>query len=100
MAFLWRKKDAKGLLSVFRVMKDTRNVRDRPLENLWGGGRGAGEVQKKYTRKGKSNEKKYSCYGLKKNSYKEFNNKKKIPAARKPPSPPPPIIFLMVRPLL
>ena len=58
MAFLWRKKDAKGLLSVFRVMKDTRNVRDRPLENLWGGGRGAGEGQKKNTRKGKKNEKK------------------------------------------
>ena len=45
-------------------MKDTLNVRDGPLENL-GGGRG-GEVQKKYSRKGKLNEKKYSCYGLKK----------------------------------
>ena len=56
MAFLWRKKDAKGLLSVFRIMKDTLNVRDGPLENLWGGG-GAGEVQKKYSRKGKLNEK-------------------------------------------
>ena len=34
-------------------------VRDGPLENLWGGGgRGAGEVQKKYSRKGKLNEKK------------------------------------------
>ena len=39
MAFLWRKKDAKGLLSVFRVMKGTLNVRDGPLENLWGTGR-------------------------------------------------------------
>ena len=47
-------------------------LRDGPLEKLWG----AGEVQKKYLRKGKSNEKKiharqltlkkYSCYGLKK----------------------------------
>ena len=31
-------------------------VRHGPLENLWGGG-GAGEVQKKYSRKGKINEK-------------------------------------------
>ena len=57
----------------------------------WGG---AGEVQKKNSRKGKLNEKnsckpinpkKYSCYGLKKIR------------ARKIPSPP--ITFLMVRPL-
>ena len=49
-------------------------VRDGPVENLSGGG-GAGEVQKKNSRKGKLNEKnsckpfnpkKYSCYGLKK----------------------------------
>ena len=33
------------------------------------------------------NPKNYSCYGLKKNSYKEFDNKKKIPAALKFPSP-------------
>ena len=32
--------------------------RDRPLENLAGGG-GAGEVQKKYSHKGKLNEKKF-----------------------------------------
>ena len=60
------------------------SLRDRPLENLLGGG-GGGEVQKKYSRKGKLNEKnsctpinpkKYSCYGLKKNSYKEFDNEK------------------------
>ena len=31
-------------------------LRDRPLENLWGG---AGEVQKKNSRKGKLNEKKF-----------------------------------------
>ena len=38
--------------------------------------------------------------GPKKNSFKEFDNKKKIPAARKFPSPPPPKkkTFLMVRP--
>ena len=50
-----------------------------------GGGGGVDEVQKKYSRKGKLNEKnswtpinpkKYSCYGLKKNSYKEFDNEK------------------------
>ena len=36
-------------------------MRDGPLENLYGvgGGRGAGEVQKKYSRKGKLNEKKF-----------------------------------------
>ena len=61
-----------------------------------GGGVGAVEVQKKNARKGKLNEKnsctpinpeKYSCYGLKKNSHKEYDNEKKIPAARKFPSP-------------
>ena len=49
------------------------STRDGPLENLWGVG--GGEVKKKYSRKGKLNEKnsctlinpnKYSCYGLKK----------------------------------
>ena len=67
---------------------------------------GGGRSTKKYSPKGKLNEKnharqfilkKYSCYGVKKNSYKEFDNQKKIPAARKFPSPPPPITFLMVR---
>ena len=33
-------------------------IRDGPLQNLWGGGAGAGEVQKIYMRKGKLNEKK------------------------------------------
>ena len=65
-------------------MKDTLNVRDGPLENLWGG-RG-GEVQKKYSRKGKLNEKKYSCYGLKKIHTRNLITTKKIPAARKFPS--------------
>ena len=37
-------------------MKDIQ-LRDRPLEKLWGGG--AGEVQKKNSRKGKLNEKKF-----------------------------------------
>ena len=32
-------------------------IRDRPLENLWGGGGTAGEVPKKYSRKGKLNKK-------------------------------------------
>ena len=32
-------------------------IMDGPLENLWGGG-GAGQVQKKYSRKGKLNVKK------------------------------------------
>ena len=68
-------------------------LRDGPLENLWGGR----AKYKKKSRKGKLNEKnsctpinpkKYSCYGLKKKSYKEFDDEKKIPAARKFPSPP------------
>ena len=68
----------------------SKPIRDRPLENLWGGGDGAGgRSTKKYSRKGKLNEKnsctpinpkKYSCYGLTKT--------KKIPAVWKFPSPP------------
>ena len=42
------------LISVFRRMGDCMIVRDGPLGNLWGGG-GAGEVQKKNSRKGKFN---------------------------------------------
>ena len=34
-------------------------IMDGPLENLWGGGGGAGQVQKKYSRKGKLNVKKF-----------------------------------------
>ena len=41
-----------------RNAKEIFLLRDGPLENLWGGG-GAGEVQKKYSRKGKLNEKKF-----------------------------------------
>ena len=58
---------------------------------------GAGEVQKKYSRKGKLNEKnsgapintkKIFMLWPKTNSYKEFDNeKKKIPGVRKFPSP-------------
>ena len=67
---------------------------------------GAGEVQKKYLRKGKLNEKNSGApintktifmLWPKTNSYKEFDNeKKKIPAVRKFPFP---ITFLMVGPL-
>ena len=78
-------------------------MRDGPLENLWG--RGAGEVKKKYSHKGKLNEKnsytpinpkKYSCYGLKKKSYKEFDDDKKFLRLKNSP-PLPHITFLMVR---
>ena len=40
------------------IGKNNNKLRDGPLENLWGGG-GAGEVQKKNSRKGKINEKKF-----------------------------------------
>ena len=100
MAFLWRQKDAKGLLSVLLVIKDHLNVRDGPLENLWGGGGGgASEVQKNIrAEKIKWKKihprqlilKKYLFYGL-----------KKIPAKNSPKIPlSPTIIFLMVGPLL
>ena len=42
-------------------------LRDGPLENLWGGGGEAGEVQKKYLRKGKLNEKILACQLILKN---------------------------------
>ena len=75
-----------------------------------GGGKGAGDVQTKYSRKGKLNEKnsctpvnpkKYSCYGLNKIHTRNLMTKKnscrsKIPL---PPPSPPPITFLMVHPL-
>ena len=66
------------------------------------------KYKKKYSLRGKLNEKKnsctlinpkkYSCYGLK-NSYKEFDNekKKKILCLENSPSPPP-ITFLTVHP--
>ena len=44
----------KSFLQLFFIYR-----RDGPLENLWGGG-GGGEVPKKYSRKGKLNEKKNS----------------------------------------
>ena len=44
-----------GSLLTYLIYSDQENLRDGPLENLWG----AGEVQKKYSRKGKLNEKKF-----------------------------------------
>ena len=41
------------------ILQRLQIIRDRPLENLWGGGGGAGEEQKKNSRKGKLNEKKF-----------------------------------------
>ena len=46
--------------NVLRNITKQSSLRDGPLENLsGGGGGGAGEVQKKYSRKGKLNEKKF-----------------------------------------
>ena len=70
-----------------------RNSKGRTTRKLMGG---AGEVQKKYSRKEKINEKnscspinpkKYLCYGLKKIHTRNLITKK-IPAARKFPFPP------------
>ena len=46
---------------------------DGPLENLWGWGGGAGEVQKKYSRKGKLNGKKFRPINPKKYSCNDLN---------------------------
>ena len=71
-----------------------------------GGGGGEGEVQKKYSRKGKLNEKNsctpinpktYSFYGLRKIHTRNLIKKQKF--LRLKNSPPSPITFLMVRPL-
>ena len=60
-----------GSLLTYLIYSDQENLRDGPLENLWG----AGEVQKNCSRNGKLSEKnsctpinpkKYSCHGLKK----------------------------------
>ena len=69
---------------------------------------GGGEVQKKYSHKGKLNEKnswtptnpkKYSCYSLKKIHTRNLITKKNS-CGSKIPHPLPSIIFLMVRPLV
>ena len=51
----WNIYQYENIIASFPVL---RIVRDGPLENLWGGGGRAGEVQKNYSRKGKLNEKK------------------------------------------
>ena len=60
-------------------------IRDGPLENLSAGGGGGGWLPKykKNIRPRENsctaiNPKKYSCYGLKKNSYKEFDKEKRF----------------------
>ena len=75
--------------------------RDGPLENLWGGG-GCGRSTKKYSRKGKLNDKnsctpinpkKYSCYGLKKIHTRNLITKGNSCGSKIPLSPPPPHNF-------
>ena len=43
---------------IIEWVNEELNIRDRPLENLSGGGE-AGEVPKKYSRKGKLNEREF-----------------------------------------
>ena len=74
-------------------------IRDGPLENLWGGGGVGrrstkkifveGKIKTKSTVRTPINPKKYSCYGLTKNSYKEFDDDKKFLRLENPLPPPP-----------
>ena len=75
-----------NLNSKLQKLTEVETVGDGPLENLWGWG-GAGEVQKKYSRKGKFNEKKFMLWP-KKNSCKEFDNEKKFLWLENSPPPP------------
>ena len=79
-------------------------LKGRTIRKLTGGGGRGGEVQKKYSHKGKLNEKnsctpinpkKYSCYGLKKIHTRNLITKKNSCGSK---IPLPPITFLMVRP--
>ena len=82
-------------LLTYLFYSDQENLRDGPLENLWG----AGEVQKKYSRKGKLNEKnsctpinpkKYSCHGLTKIHTRNLIRKTYSCGSKIPLPPPPP----------
>ena len=83
------------MLSLVWLTMSDEVLRDEPLENLWGGGE---RSTKKYSRKGKLNEKN-SCTPInlkkifmlwpKKNSHKEFDNKKFLRLENSPPPPPP-----------
>ena len=75
------------MFPVIKTLSVSVQPKGRTIRKLMGGGQGT----KKYSRKGKLNEKnsctpinpeKYARYGLKKNSIKEFDNEKNIPAVR------------------
>ena len=77
------------------VLSHSSSTKGRTIRKLMGGGEGAGEVQKKYSGKGKLNEKnhtlqltqkKYSCYGLKKIHTRKIFLRLENPP---PPTPPP-----------
>ena len=76
-------------------MNEFNKVRDGPLDILWGGRAKykknirARENEMKKNSCTPINPKKYSCYGLKKNSYKEFDNEKKFLRLENSPPPPP-----------
>ena len=84
-----------GTGSVIRDHSDNGRLRDGPLENLWGVGWG-GQSTKKYSRKGKLNEKnsctpinakRSSCYGLKKIHTGNLITKKNSCGSKIPPPP-------------
>ena len=86
----------KGGAEEWIFLKKLSTFKGPTVRKLIGAGGGGGEVQKKYSRKGKLNEKN-SCTPInpkkifmlwpKKNSYKEFGNEKKFLRLENSPSP-------------
>ena len=84
--------------NITNVRRKVERLRDGPLENLLG----AGEGQKKYSRKEKLNEKnsctqinpkKYSCYDLKKIHTRNLVTQKNSCGSKIPLTSPPPKLF-------
>ena len=85
------------LISLPHNWKEINSFKGRTIRKVIRGGEGTGEVQKKYSHKGKLNEKnsctpinpkKYSCYDLKKNHTRNLITKKHSCGSKIPPPPP------------